>query len=325
MSALRRVQRRDYEVGAMVDRGGELDRDVANGTQSVLEGKPVVFYDGYWIRYYEPPDDELGERQRLIEHLTRRAFHHTEPGINTPGNRLEEARTYYEAETDPARKRVNAAMLAGALFNRTTDIFHSIVELRRAGVSIGLDNELMKLCGNYLREAMELGKQVKHHSGEEGIDELWGEPLKAFTMPVPEFYVSRYVKIAQAMRNIDQVAQGAVDAFTRDPAFIATESLIYEFSTAAKLEAETMRSDPAIFQVWPKFVSAAERLSAFCPTVEAGAPKERRWEIAEGLRLLLSGKELLTHLAGARVPMPSSTRTFLSRCADYAAYRAATC
>ncbi|MGC4093589.1 MAG: hypothetical protein QM756_37965 [Polyangiaceae bacterium] len=37
---------------------------------------------------------------------------------------------------------------------------------------------------------------VLHRSGEEGIDELWGEPFKAFAFPIEEFYKSRYIKIA---------------------------------------------------------------------------------------------------------------------------------
>jgi len=61
----------------------------------------------------------------------------------------------------------------------------------------------MRTCGECFAEALELGKQVKHHSGEEGIDELWGEPSRAFTLPMEEYYRSRYIKVAQTMANID--------------------------------------------------------------------------------------------------------------------------
>ena len=47
--------------------------------------------------------------------------------------------------------------------------------------------------------------------GEEGIDELWGEPFKAFTMPIEKFYESRYIKIAQTMRDIDAIAGAMVE------------------------------------------------------------------------------------------------------------------
>jgi hypothetical protein len=48
---------------------------------------------------------------------------------------------------------------------------------------------------------------VLHRSGDEGIDELWGEPFRAFSIPVEAFYESRYIKIAQALREIDRIAR----------------------------------------------------------------------------------------------------------------------
>jgi len=178
-----------------------------NGEKKKIEEHYFVFYDGYWIRYYQPPEESLEARKNLIESLTRRTFHHTEHGINTPGHALEGARAAYDRESDPRKKRVNAAMLAGALFNRATDIFRTVVELGANGVHISRDNELMQECGQCFKEALELGKQVKHYSGQEGIDELWGEPFRAFTAPrIEQFYESRFIKIAQAMRNIDHIA-----------------------------------------------------------------------------------------------------------------------
>ncbi len=52
--------------------------EIENGTQAEIDGKLVIYFDGYWIRYYAPPEDSMDARQVLIEHLTRRAFHHTE-------------------------------------------------------------------------------------------------------------------------------------------------------------------------------------------------------------------------------------------------------
>ena len=77
---------------------------VSNGTIKNVEGEDRIFYDGYWIRYYNVPDN-LSYKKQLIDQLTRRVFHHTESGINTPGERLEEVRAAYEAEKDQARKR----------------------------------------------------------------------------------------------------------------------------------------------------------------------------------------------------------------------------
>ena len=78
-----------------------------NGTKKDIGGKPCIYFDGYWIKRYEPPSETLPAKRRLIEALTTRLFNHVEHGLNIPGSRLEEARKAYEEEKDPARKRVN--------------------------------------------------------------------------------------------------------------------------------------------------------------------------------------------------------------------------
>ena len=175
------------------------------GTIREHNGKICIFVDGYWIRYYAPPPNTMAEKRELIYSLRRRVFHHTEEGINSPGWRTEIARKYYDAETDSSKKRVKAAMLAGSLFNRATDIFTSVVDLEEKGIHVDDTNQLMRQCEACFMEALELGKQVRHFSGEEGVDELWGEPFKAFSMPVDKFFYSRYVKMAQTFKAIDCV------------------------------------------------------------------------------------------------------------------------
>ena len=169
-----------------------------NGTVALVDGVRRIFCDGYWIKVYDPPANSLKAKKQLIQALTRRLFNHVEHGINIPGKRLNDARKTYEAEQDPARKRVKGAMLAGALFNRATDIFTKLVELQELGIEIETDNALMRECGFCLQEALSLGKLVLHRSGEEGIDELWGEPFRAFSIPVEAFYDSRGEKAASS-------------------------------------------------------------------------------------------------------------------------------
>ncbi|MDH3715922.1 MAG: hypothetical protein OET44_18980 [Gammaproteobacteria bacterium] len=294
--------------------------DPENGTRREVDDKECIYYDGYWIRYYSPPDDTLTARKRLIDHLTRRTFHHTEPGINTPGDNLDAARAAYDQETDPARKRVNAAMLAGALFNRATDIFTSVVSLAEKGVEISPTNELMRQCGRCFKEALELGKQVKHYSGEEGIDELWGEPLKAFTMPIASFYESRYVKISQAMRDIDRIANALADVFSGNEGYNDFAQNVYEYAASAKEEAETMRSDKVIFHVWPRFVASGERLVGYRPKRAAQTSVISKQREIEEQRLISDARNLISYLSGARVPMPKSTHDFIERCAAFKAW-----
>ena len=285
-----------------------------NGTRQHFNGKPSIFYDGYWIREYPVPDDTLASRKELIDHLTRRAFHHTEPGINTPGWRLEEARAAYEKEQDPARKRVNGAMLAGALFNRATDIFTAIVDLEQLGVHVSRENELMKECGRCFKEALELGKLVKHYSGQEGIDELWGEPFKAFSQPIPQLFESRYRKIAQTMRDIDRINAMIELAFNDARAFKGVAERSRAFARAAKQQIETMKSDSAFFRVWPAFIAARENLESFQPQAPADPTPEYRCHLEDGRKLISEGAALITYLAEARVPMPKSSQEFLDKC-----------
>ena len=298
----------------------ELAADLpGNGSRRVVNGKDCVYYESYWIRFYPPPPESLTAKRQLIENLSRRLFHHTETGINTPGENLELARRAYESETCPARKRVAGAMLAGALFNRATDIFTTVVDLQQKGVEIGHQNDLMKQCGQYFQEALALGKNVKHYSGHDGIDELWGEPFKAFTLSLKDFYESRYIKIAQTMGAIDLVADRLANILAPEPTFLGVDILIRELAESAKLEAETMRSDPAIFEVWPRFVAASEALVAYRPDLPPRAPEFVCQRASDGTELLSTGIELLNYLAAARVPMPKITRNYLDCCDGFAA------
>ena len=289
------------------------------GTRRILHGCERVFYDGYWIKTYPTPANSLDAKKQLIEALTRRLFNHTEHGLNIPGPRLTEARHSYESETDPAVRRVKAGMLAGALFNRATDIFRSLVELQSAGVEIKSSDALMRECGRCLLEAMELGRQVLHRSGEEGIDELWGEPFRAFTVPIEEFYESRYIKIGQTKRDIDRIADAMVDTFSRIPAFADIEKPIRDFARAARIKTETLRTDPDIFDVWPQLVTAAERLANFTPDAPSTGKDSlsEGHSISDGLQLIRSGRDLIFFITRARTPMPKSTSDYIERCRIY--------
>ncbi len=284
-----------------------------NGTTSTVDGKPCVFYDGYWIRKYDPPTDEVAARRELIDQLTKRVFHHTEPGINTPGYNLDEARQAYELENEPDKKRVNAAMLAGALLHRGSDIFSIIFQLDQRGIEIDSANELMRECESCLLEAFDLGKQVKHYSGEEGLDELWGEPLKAFYTPIAEFYESRYLKIAQTMAVIDKICQKMTATFCDLEGFESLGNLVEDYARTAKIESETIKTDPAIFKVWPEFVVAGDSLQKFTPQ----GTRLSTTELQQGRELLHAGKRLIEWVAFARVPMPKTTTEYFQRCSSF--------
>jgi hypothetical protein len=291
-----------------------MDCPIPLGTKRFIDGQERVHYYGYWVKTYPVPADTLYAKKELIAALTRRLFNHTENGLNVPGTRLDEARRAYCEEADPRRRRVKGAMLAGALFNRATAIFTQLVEIQALGVEILPDNALMQECGEHLQEALELGRLVLHRSGEEGIDELWGEPFKAFLLPVENFYESRYIKIAQTMRDIDCIADTLVTTFADLTAFSGIEKSVGEFARAAKIKSETLRTDPHIFNVWTTFVVSAEHLAAFDPRLSGDAPPRAHQEVSDARALIGQGKDLITYITRARVPMPKSTRDLIERC-----------
>jgi len=295
-----------------------MNASIPNGTTETIDGVERVFYDGYWIKAYDPPADSLQAKKTLIQALTRRLFNHVEHGINIPGKRLGDARRAYEAEADPARKRVKGAMLAGAMFNRATDIFTKLVELQELGVEIDMDNALMRECGVCLQEALQLGRLVLHRSGEEGIDELWGEPFRAFSIPVEAFYESRYIKIAQTLRDIDRVAAIMTSTFTGNRPFQGVTELVARFTRAAKVKCETLRTDSMVFDVWADFVVASEELGAFAPQLSCPPCASEQQEAADGQRLIQQGRDLVTYITRARTPMPKSTTEYFERCEHYA-------
>jgi hypothetical protein len=306
----------------MAEMSAPLEAAVPDGTVREHNGKRCICYDGYWIRHYDVPANEDVARRELIDQLTKRVFHHTEPGINTPGYKLKDAREAYDRQTEPHRRRVNAAMLAGALLNRGSDIFNILFELRQRGIEIHYDNELLRECESCFLEAFDLGKQVLHYSGEEGLDELWGEPLKAFYMPIRDFYESRYIKIAQSMACIDQIARKLSQAFDGLEDFPGIGQRIAAYAAAAKLESETMKTDPAIFHVWPEFVATGDDLFHFQTRLDDAGEVPPR--IERGLDLIREGKKIIEWVAFARVPMPKTARNFLDRCDAYAAELRAT-
>jgi hypothetical protein len=287
------------------------------GTRRTFDGQERAFYEGYWIKAYPVPEDTLQAKRRLIEAMTRRLFNHTEHGLNIPGHRLAEAREQYERETDPARKRVKGAMYAGAMFNRATDIFTRLVDLQALGVEISSKNDLMRECGQCLQDALSLCRLVRHRSGEEGIDELWGEPFRAFCIPLAAFHESRYLKMAQAMRDVDRIA-AVLGATFRPPLYPGFAPVVDELARAARAKIETLATDAEIFDIQADLVTACERLTAFRPEPGDVHDDAQVRHAVRSAELICSGRDLALHIARARVSMPKSTQEFVERCERHA-------
>jgi hypothetical protein len=294
-----------------------MNENIENGFKKEMDGVTRVYYEGYWIKYYEAPVNNLAKKKLLIQSLTRRLFNHMEHGINIPGRFLDTVRIAYEAEQDARKKRVKGAMLAGALFNRAADIFNSLVELEACGVEILPENDLMHKCGMCLREALEYGALVKHRNGDEGIDELWGEPFKAFIMSIDDFYDSRYLKIALTMKNIDEVASYMVACLKGDERYEGLESLVLDYAKVARIKCETLRTDAGIYDVWAEFVVVGEEIHHFSPKAVDSALPDTQIDPLDIKHLLDAGVKLIAFITRARTPIPKSTENFMKECQRY--------
>jgi hypothetical protein len=159
---------------------------------------------------------------------------------------------------------------------------------------------------------------VLHRSGDEGIDELWGEPFRAFSIPLEDFYESRYIKIAQTLRDIDRIAGD--QRHLRAPALPSPASTPWcsPSPPAAKIKTETLRTDPDIFDVWASFVTAGERLSGHFNAAAMPANAEAQHLVDDGRQLIQQGRDLVSNITRARTPMPKSTEEYIERCRTYA-------
>lgn len=294
-----------------------MAEEIENGTTSEIAGKSCVFYDGYWIRSYHLHEDSYADKKQMIDQLTRRVFHHVEQGINTPSNRLDDIRAIYEAEDNPARKRVKGAMLAGSLLNRGRQILTAIVELEEAGVKIETSNELLRECGRCFIEALSLGKNIKLADGGEGVDELWGEPFKVFSMPIEDFFRTRYIKISQTMSEIDQITSAICTITIADDAFIEVNNKLLELGVMAKMTCETIRTDPVMFDVWPRYVAAKEAYEESLNNLFIDKDDKKNIHFMYAYRLIKEGGVLLIKLATLRVPIPDSVRLFTDKCKEF--------
>ena len=139
-------------------------------------------------------------------------------------------------------------------------------------------------------------------------------------MPIDAFYESLredrddHARYRPHHRSPDRDARRAGDVRPR----IARPHL-RAYSAAAKIKCETLRTDPAIFDVGRPSSSPPQQVTGFAPLLPIGAADidERRNQ---------RGKphpeevDLISYITRARVPMPKSTQDFLDSCDTF--YRA---
>ena len=162
--------------------------------------------------------------------------------------------------------------------------------------------------------ALEYGRMIRPLTGHEGLDELWGEPFKAFSLSIDKFLESRYLKLAFTMRAIDSVRDQIIHMYAGVGFFAPFLPLVEELAESAKCACETLRTDAEYVQIWPRFVAAADRLLPLEPEVPQGADRRQYTLARRGVALIREGGKMIIDMANLRVPMPRTTRDYLERC-----------
>ena len=121
------------------------------------------------------------------------------------------------------------------------------------------------------------------------------------------------------MRDIDRIAEAMIANFAHIRAFAQIEAPIRDFAQAARIKAETLRTDPDTFDVWARLVTAGERLANFTPLPAANPVDAPAHSLSDGLQLIRTGRDLVFYIARARTPMPKSTCDYIERCETYLA------
>jgi hypothetical protein len=116
------------------------------------------------------------------------------------------------------------------------------------------------------------------------------------------------------MRDIDRITATLATTFEGSTQLPGLAPLLAELAEAAKRKCEILRTDPVIFDVWPAFVVARDRLRTIQPRLPPAPTLAEIHEAQEGSRILDAGTALVTHIVRARVPMPTSARDLINQC-----------
>lgn len=119
------------------------------------------------------------------------------------------------------------------------------------------------------------------------------------------------------MRDIDSISYNLSVLFS--PALIFKEVIpkIGELADCCKQVTETMRSDPAMIEIWPHYVSIADELRAFKAKSAEGASNAERAMARRGKELILAGVDLMNDMANMRIPLPRTTQEFTHKCETF--------
>ena len=165
----------------------------------------------------------------------------------------------------------------------------------------------MRECGGCLQEALKLGAWCCTAAATRASTSCGRSPSAPSRSRNEAFYESRYIKIAQALRVVDRIAAVMAATFATTPLFRGVEPLVFDFARIARSSARpcvpTRTSSTCGRSSSPP--RSARRAH---PALGPAADESTRQLAADGLHLILQGRNLVTDIIRARVTMPKSAR-----------------
>jgi hypothetical protein len=264
------------------------DSDKENGYIETINGTERVWWNGYAIKHYSPPekDDYLEEILENLEERLLSFFRHAESGIRPPRNidldkYIEILREEYQ-DASPDQQRVHAAYLVGALFWRVADkLKEGIIESE--GEKLEVNNPQYQAVGADIMEANSLLKFVRRkgikkftpYEVDQVLNGIWGEFIQPATLGVTQYQKHSYLRLADAMAEIDKVFGAIKEVIEANkvefPYLMQAVPIFEELASVAKCRSEIIRSDsgdkekgvPAFRHVHAAFDAASSNRQKF--------------------------------------------------------------
>lgn len=225
----------------------------------------------YLVRKYDAADvSDLPAMRGLIKDFEQRFLHFVDRGYNVTKTSPDKLEAYiqhersvlkdieaqrkgsgnadYQKETEELTKR----WLGTALVGRSMRLMRHYLKQKELGADDAKLDDLQKRVSSDMGEFDRLGISLRGKRGylddDTAIKEMIGEPQKLFIasvlgndQPIKDFYDGRYLKVASAMKSIDETQNSVAGILTTNRKI---ETTFKEMAKAAKNKIQIQHGDP---------------------------------------------------------------------------------
>ena len=278
-----------------------------------IDGQERVHYYGYWVKTYPVPADTLYAKKELIAALTRRLFNHTETPVERAGyspRRSAPRLLRGNGSTAPPRQGRDAG---GRVVQPCHGHLHPSWWRSRRSASRSCPT--MPSCssaGNICRKHWNSASWCCTVAAKKASTSCGASPSRRSCCP------SRISTRAATSRSRKRCGTSTVSPTLVTTFVDLTPSPASRRAVGVRAGGEDQERDPAHRFGHLRRMDHVRRVRRAPVRVRAelvreAAPRAHQ-EVADARRLIAQGKDLITYITRARVPMPKSTREFIERC-----------